>query len=377
MILLRLHPMVNDGQNTSTSLNLEQIRDDIDSVDQQIQELLNRRASLAEAVAKAKFAAEDNPLFYRPEREAQVLRKVMERNQGPLSDATMARLFREIMSACLALEAPQSIAFLGPEGTYTHSAVLKHFGKDAVVRPLPTIDEVFREVEAGGAHYGVVPVENSSEGIVNHTLDCFKASTLNVIGEVELRIHHQSLISENTRKDSIKQIYAHQQTLAQCRKWLDANYPGVERVALNSNAEAARRIRNEWHSAAIASDIAASMYNLEILHSNIEDNPENTTRFLVIGREKIPQSGNDKTSLLISAHDRAGALLEILAPFAKHQISLTSIETRPALPEKWAYVFFIDLEGHIDQANVAAALDEIRPMVKELRVLGSYPIAVL
>ena len=377
MILLRLHSMVNDGQNTSTSLNLEQIRNDIDSVDQQIQELLNRRATLAEAVAKAKFAAEDNPLFYRPEREAQVLRKVMERNQGPLSDATMARLFREIMSACLALEAPQSIAFLGPEGTYTHSAVLKHFGNDAVVRPLPTIDEVFREVEAGSAHYGVVPVENSSEGIVNHTLDCFKASSLNVIGEVELRIHHQFLVSENTRKDSIKQIYAHQQTLAQCRKWLDAHYPGVERVALNSNAEAARRIRNEWHSAAIASDIAASMYNLEILYSNIEDNPENTTRFLVIGREKIPQSGNDKTSLLISAHDRAGALLEILAPFAKHQISLTSIETRPALPEKWAYVFFIDLEGHIDQENVAAALDEIRPMVKELRVLGSYPIAVL
>lgn len=377
MILLRLHSMVNDGQNTSTSLNLEQIRNDIDSVDQQIQELLNRRATLAEAVAKAKFAAEDNPLFYRPEREAQVLRKVMERNQGPLSDATMARLFREIMSACLALEAPQSIAFLGPEGTYTHSAVLKHFGNDAVVRPLPTIDEVFREVEAGSAHYGVVPVENSSEGIVNHTLDCFKASSLNVIGEVELRIHHQFLVSENTRKDSIKQIYAHQQTLAQCRKWLDAHYPGVERVALNSNAEAARRIRNEWHSAAIASDIAASMYNLEILYSNIEDNPENTTRFLVIGREKIPQSGNDKTSLLISAHDRAGALLEILAPFAKHQISLTSIETRPALPEKWAYVFFIDLEGHIDQDNVAAALDEIRPMVKELRVLGSYPIAVL
>ena len=377
MILLRLHSMVNDGQNTSTSLNLEQIRNDIDSVDQQIQELLNRRATLAEAVAKAKFAAEDNPLFYRPEREAQVLRKVMERNQGPLSDATMARLFREIMSACLALEAPQSIAFLGPEGTYTHSAVLKHFGNDAVVRPLPTIDEVFREVEAGSAHYGVVPVENSSEGIVNHTLDCFKASSLNVIGEVELRIHHQFLVSENTRKDSIKQIYAHQQTLAQCRKWLDAYYPGVERVALNSNAEAARRIRNEWHSAAIASDIAASMYNLEILYSNIEDNPENTTRFLVIGREKIPQSGNDKTSLLISAHDRAGALLEILAPFAKHQISLTSIETRPALPEKWAYVFFIDLEGHIDQDNVAAALDEIRPMVKELRVLGSYPIAVL
>ncbi|MDU6286367.1 MAG: chorismate mutase, partial [Acinetobacter sp.] len=172
--------MINDDQNKTTSLSLEQIREDIDSVDQQIQELLNRRASLAEAVAKAKFASEENPLFYRPEREAQVLRKVMERNQGPLSDVTMARLFREIMSACLALEAPQSIAFLGPEGTFTQSAVLKHFGKDAVVRPLPTIDEVFREVEAGSAHYGVVPVENSSEGIVNHTLDCFKTSNLNV-----------------------------------------------------------------------------------------------------------------------------------------------------------------------------------------------------
>ncbi|MCG2572953.1 MULTISPECIES: prephenate dehydratase [Acinetobacter] len=368
--------MIQDDQKT-TSLNLEQLRSDIDSVDQQIQNLLNRRAGLAEAVAKAKFATEENPVFYRPEREAQVLRKVMERNEGPLSDATMARLFREIMSACLALEAPQSIAFLGPEGTFTQAAALKHFGQDAIVRPIATIDEVFREVEAGSAHYGVVPVENSSEGVVNHTLDCFKSSSLNVIGEVELRIHHQFLVSENTRKDSIKQIYAHQQALAQCRKWLDIHYPGVERVAMTSNAEAARRIRNEWHSAAIASDIAATTYGLEILHSNIEDNPENTTRFLVIGREKIPASGNDKTSLLVSAHNRAGALIDILEPFAKHNISLTSIETRPALPEKWAYVFFIDLEGHIDQPNVAAALDEIRSMVKELRVLGSYPVAVL
>lgn len=353
--------MIQDDQNTTTSLDLAKIREDIDSVDQQIQQLINRRAQLAEAVAKAKFAAEESPLFYRPEREAQVLRNVMERNEGPLSDVTMARLFREIMSACLALEAPQSIAFLGPIGTYTHSAVLKHFGHDAIVRPLPTIDEVFREVEAGSAHYGLVPVENSSEGVVNHTLDCFKSSSLNVIGEVELRIHHQFLVSENTRKDSIKQIYAHQQTLAQCRKWLDVHYPGVERVALSSNAEAARRIRNEWHSAAIASEIAANIYELEILHSNIEDNPENTTRFLVIGREKVPPSGNDKTSLLVSAHDRAGALLEILAPFAKHNISLTSIETRPALPEKWSYVFFIDLEGHVEQDNVRAAIEEIRP----------------
>lgn len=364
-------------QNKDTALDLQDIRQQIDRVDIQIHQLLNQRARLAEAVAKTKFAQDTNPVFYRPEREAQVLRQVMERNEGPLSDETVARLFREIMSACLALEAPQSIAFLGPIGTYTHSAVLKHFGHDAVVRPLPTIDEVFRDVEASSAHYGLVPVENSSEGVVNHTLDCFKASSLNVIGEVELPIHHQFLVSSNTRKDSIKQIYAHQQTLAQCRKWLDLHYPGVERVALNSNAEAARRIRNEWHSAAIASDVAAQIYELEILHTNIEDHPENTTRFLVIGREKAAISGQDKTSLLISAHDKAGALLEILAPFAKHGITLTSIETRPAAPEKWAYVFFIDLKGHIEDANVIQALDEIRPHVKELRVLGSYPIAVL
>lgn len=363
--------------NQRTSLDLSQIRSDIDSVDIQIHELLNKRARLAETVAHAKFAQEETPLFYRPEREAQVLRRVMERNEGPLSDTTVARLFREIMSACLALEAPQSIAFLGPEGTFTQSAALKHFGQDAVVRPVTTIDEIFRDVEAGSAHYGVVPVENSSEGVVNHTLDCFKSSNLNVIGEVELRIHHQFMVSEHTRKDSIKQIYAHQQALAQCRQWLDVHYPGAERVALSSNAEAARRIRTEWHSAAIASDIAANTYNLEVLHHNIEDNPENITRFLVIGREKIPASGNDKTSLLISAHNRAGALLNILAPFAKNNISLTSIETRPALNEKWTYVFFVDLEGHIEQEHIRAAIDEIRPFAKELRVLGSYPVAVL
>lgn len=361
----------------STPLDLKHIRSEIDQVDVQIHDLINRRARLAETVAHAKFAQEEQPLFYRPEREAQVLRRIMQRNEGPLSDATVARLFREIMSACLALEAPQSIAFLGPEGTFTQVAALKHFGQDAVVRPVTTIDEIFREVEAGSAHYGVVPVENSSEGVVNHTLDCFKSSHLNVIGEVELRIHHQFMVSKNTRKDSIKQIYAHQQSLAQCRQWLDTHFPDVERVALSSNAEAARRICNEWHSAAIASDIAAATYDLEILHPNIEDNPENVTRFLVIGREKIPQSGQDKTSLLISADNRSGALMQILAPFSKHNISLTSIETRPALQEKWTYVFFIDFDGHIEQDHVRAALEEIKPMTKELRVLGSYPVAVL
>lgn len=362
---------------TQNNLNLEDLRNGIDQIDEQLHLLINQRAELAEAIAKVKLSTEENVLFYRPEREAQVLRKVMERNQGPLSNDTVARLFREIMSACLALEAPQAIAFLGPEGTFTQAAAFKHFGQNALTRACNTIDEVFREVEAGSAHYGIVPVENSSEGVVNHTLDCFKNSHLQVIGEVELHIHHQLLISVNTRKDSIKQIYAHQQTLAQCRKWLDRHYPSAELVPLNSNAEAARRIRNEWHSAAIASDVAAKLYDLDILHANIEDNPENTTRFLVIGREKAARSGHDKTSILVSAQDRSGALLDILTPLAKHNITMTSIETRPDLPTKWAYVFFIDLKGHIDDENIIAALDEIRPNVKELRILGSYPIAVL
>ncbi|RYZ91848.1 MAG: prephenate dehydratase [Moraxellaceae bacterium] len=367
-----------DGSDWQASPDtLDELRGKIDLVDQQIHQLLNKRAVLAENVAKAKFSTETNPVFYRPEREAQVLRNVMARNKGPLGNETVARIFREIMSACLALEAPQTIAFLGPEGTFTQTAALKHFGHQAVTKSMATIDEVFREVEAGSAHYGVVPVENSSEGVVNHTLDCFIASPLNEIGEVELRIHHQFLIAPTTKPDSITKIYAHQQTLAQCRKWLDAHYPNAERVALSSNAEAAKRIRSEWHSAAIAGETAANLYELTTLHQNIEDNPSNTTRFLIIGREKIPASGHDKTSLLVAAHDRAGALIEILSPFAKHNISLTSIETRPALPEKWAYVFFIDLKGHVSDGNVAAALAEIKPLVKEVRVLGSYPIAVL
>lgn len=365
---------------TQQPISLADIRGQIDAVDQQLHQLLNQRARLAEQVAHAKMATEADPVFYRPEREAQVLRAVMARNRaagGPLADETVARLFREIMSACLALEAPQTIAFLGPQGTFTQAAALKHFGQDAVSRPLATIDEVFREVESGSAHYGVVPVENSSEGVVNHTLDCFLASPLKVIGEVELRIHHNLLVSSHTRRESISKIYSHQQSLAQCRKWLDAHYPQAERVAVNSNAEAARRIQTEWHSAAIAGELAERQYGLTALHRNIEDNPSNTTRFLIIGREQVPPSGEDKTSLLIAAHDRAGALLEILAPFAQHGVSLTSIETRPALPDKWAYVFFIDLNGHQNDANVAQALDAVRPLVKNLRVLGSYPRAVL
>ena len=364
---------------------LDNIRQNIDAVDCEIQTLINNRAKLAQQVAVVKkshiannpAADNTNPIFYRPEREAQVLKAVMARNEGPIADEKMARLFREIMSVCLDLEAPQRIAFLGPVGTFTHAAALKHFGKAADTISLNTITDVFREVEAGTAMYGVVPVENSSEGVVNHTLDGFLSSTLKIIGEVELPIHQNFLVAEHTKLDGLSRIYSHQQSLAQCRHWLDVNYPNVERVAVSSNGEAARRLKNEWHSAAIAGDVAAAEYDLHKLYSNIEDNPSNTTRFLIIGQEAIAPSGQDKTSIMVSAHDKAGALIEILKPLSYHGVSMTSIETRPERPNKWAYVFFIDMDGHIEDPNVSAAIADIRPLVKDLRILGSYPKAVL
>lgn len=375
-----------DASDTATDQAfLNRIRQSIDKVDCEIQTLINDRAKLAQEVATVKKAhaassadrAATNPIFYRPEREAQVLKAVMARNMGPIADEKMARLFREIMSVCLDLEAPQRIAFLGPLGTFTHAAALKHFGKAADTLPLATITDVFREVEAGTAMYGVVPVENSSEGVVNHTLDGFLSSNLKIIGEVELPIHQNFLVAEHTKLDGISRIYSHQQSLAQCRHWLDVNYPNIERVAVSSNGEAARRLKNEWHSAAIAGDVAAAEYDLHKLYSNIEDNPSNTTRFLIIGHEAIAPSGQDKTSIVVSAHDKSGALIEILKPLSAHGVSMTSIETRPERPNKWAYVFFIDMDGHQQDENVSAAIADIRPLVKDLRILGSYPKAVL
>ncbi len=356
---------------------LEQLREQIDSIDLQILALISERASCANAVAEVKAGQGGDAVFYRPEREAQVLRRIMEHNQGPLDNEEMARLFREIMSACLALEQPVQVAFLGPEGTFTQEAALKHFGHSALTTPMSAIDEVFREVAAGAANYGVVPVENSTEGVVNHTLDNFLDSSLKICGEVELRIHHHLLIGPNTRKEHITRVYSHSQSLAQCRKWLDAHYPNVERVAVNSNAEAARRVKGEWNSAAIAGDMAAEMYGLEKLSVKIEDNPDNSTRFLVIGGELVPPSGHDKTSIVVSVRNEPGALHNLLEPFHRCDIDLTRVETRPSRMGKWSYVFFIDFKGHYSDDNVAAVLDELRGKTAELKLLGSYPRAVL
>ncbi len=367
---------MSDEQTPAPGIDLNTLRERIDRIDLQLLALISERASCAQEVAKVKTAnAETN--FYRPEREAQVLRRIMEKNQGPLADEEMARLFREIMSACLALERVIKVAYLGPEGTFTQEAVLKHFGHSAQSVPMAAIDEVFREVAAGAADYGVVPVENSTEGVVNHTLDNFLESALQISGEVELRIHQHFLIGPNTDAKSISRVYSHAQSLAQCRKWLDAHYPRIERVAVSSNAEAARRIRTEWNSAAIAGDMAVDLYGLEKLHEKIEDRPENSTRFLIIGRETTPPSGDDKTSIIVSMRNEPGALLHLLEPFYRAEVDLTRVETRPSPTGKWNYVFFVDFKGHVSDPAVQAALDEIKPRVADLKLLGSYPRAVL
>lgn len=358
---------------------LAALRSQIDDIDQKIQSLINQRAACAQRVAEVKQAAAGGELvqYYRPEREAQVLRAVMERNTGPMPDEDVAKLFREIMSCCLALEKPMKVAFLGPEGTFTHAAALKHFGHFVQAQPMSAIDEVFREVESGQANYGVVPVENSTEGVVNHTLDSFVNSPLYIAGEVKLRIHHHLLASDEMDIRDIKKVYSHQQSLAQCRKWLDANCPQVERIAVSSNAEAARRCRDEEGSVSIAGDMAAEQYGLLKLAENIEDQPDNTTRFLIVGSDVVPASGHDKTSIMVSANNKPGALYHVLEPFHRHKISLTRLESRPSHSGTWAYVFFIDFEGHIDDAGIQEVIDQVKPDVVDIKHLGSYPVGVL
>ncbi len=359
-------------------LNLGVIREQIDSLDERIHSLLNERASLAQQVGISKTREGRVVDFYRPEREAEVLRMALARNRGPLRDEEIVRLFREIMSACLAQQEPLKVAFLGPEGTFTQQAVFKQFGHSVRALPLPSIEEVFHEVEAGVADFGVVPIENSTEGSVNNTLDRFLSSPLHICGEVEVRIQ-QHLMGRMDALERIERVVSHQQSLAQCRQWLDENLPGIERLPASSNAEAARRSRDERGTAAIGGQTAAEVYGLTILANEIEDRPDNTTRFLVVGKKLFKSSGLDKTTLLVSANDTEspGALQELLEPLARHGVSLTRIESRPSHKRKWDYVFFLDLLGHAEDAPVAAALTELQARTSLLRVLGSYPRSVL
>jgi chorismate mutase / prephenate dehydratase len=359
-------------------VDLARVRGQIDSIDAQLQQLLNERARLAQQVGISKHASGHTVDFYRPEREAEVLRMALARNKGPLRDEEILRLFREIMSACLAQQEPLKVAFLGPEGTFTQQAVYKHFGHSVRALALPAIEEVFHEVEAGAADFGVVPIENSTEGTVNHTLDRFLVSPLSICGEVELRIH-QYLMGRMNSLENVRRVCSHQQSLAQCRQWLDEHLPEVERVPVSSNAEAARRARDEQGTAAIAPQAAAEVYGLNVLVAQIEDRADNTTRFLVVGNKAFRASGEDKTTLLVSTGrtGASGALFQLLEPLARAGVNMTRIESRPSQRRKWDYVFFIDVEGHCEDEKVAQALEELKGRASLFRVLGSYPRAIL
>ncbi len=355
---------------------LSVIRSEIDFIDNQIIQAINNRARCAQRVGELKQKQGDKS-FYRPEREAQVLRRVIEANTGPVTNEDMALLFRQIMSMCLSMERPLTIAFLGPEGTFTHEAALKHFGKSVINAPQSAIEDVFRTVVVGECDFGVVPVENSTEGMVNQTLDNFVDTTLSIVGEVEIRVHHYLLIGPNSDAKKITRVYSHSQSLAQCRKWLDSNYPKVEQISVSSNAVAAKLAQGEWNSAAIAGLSSCDFYGLRQLNSKIEDQPDNSTRFLIIGRERALASGNDKTSIVVSMHNKPGSLYGLLKIFYSAGIDLTRVESRPAKGSKWSYVFFIDFVGHCDEQRIDQLLKELKNESIYTKLLGSYPQSVV
>ena len=357
------------------NVDLAAVRVEIDGIDRQIEALISERARWAQQVGRAKGKLAAAVDYYRPEREAQVLRQVVDRNDGPLANDVLVRLFREIMSACLAQQEPLRIGFLGPEGTFSQQAVYKHFGHSAKALPLASVEEVFDEVAAGHADFGVVPVENSGQGTIQSTLDMFLSSPLMICGEVELRVH-QYLLSRTGRIEDIERVYSHALSLAQCRGWLRQHLPDVEKQAVASNAEAARRARNADDVAAIAGKNAGHVYGLKVVAGPIEDRPDNTTRFLVIGRELFPPSGHDRTSLLVTVQDEPGALYKVLEPLARHGVSMNRIESRPAHGRLWEYAFFIDVEGHAEEAPLSAALAEMKASGQKVRLLGAYPVAI-
>jgi chorismate mutase / prephenate dehydratase len=350
---------------------LKQYREQIDRIDDELLKLLNQRATLAQQIGHIKGEG----AVLRPEREAQVLQRLTSANGGPLPAGSITALFTEIMSHCRALEAPLAIAYLGPAGTFSEEAAIKRFGQACQGVPCASIDEVFREVESGGAGYGVVPVENSTEGAVGRTLDLLLQTPLKACGEVMLPVH-QCLMSPEADYSNIKRVFSHPQSLGQCQDWLNAHLPDAERVPVASNAEAASMTVLQPMTAAIAGKVAAKHYAVPIRAENIEDDPRNTTRFLVIGAQDVAPSGRDKTSLIMSAPNRPGAVHDLLVPLARHGVSMTRFESRPARSGLWEYVFFMDIEGHQSDIKVADALAELTRAAAFVKVLGSYPVAV-
>lgn len=351
--------------------DLAALRAAIDALDARIVDLLNQRAQLARQVGALKEAS-SAPVF-RPEREAQVLRAVATRSAGPLDAAALGAIYREIMSACRALEARMVIAFLGPRGTFSEQAVRAQFGSSVDGLPCTTIDDIFRAVETGQAGFGVVPVENSTEGTINRTLDLMLQSPLKITGEVSLRIEHH-LLARGTTLDGVTRVAAHPQALAQCHSWLTRNVPGLERVAAASNAEAARQAQADPTLAAIAGELAREEYGLNAVAHQIQDDPQNTTRFAVLAATDAAPSGRDHTSLILSVPNRAGAVHDLLAPLKEHGVSMTRFESRPARTGIWTYYFYIDIEGHRSEAKVATALAALEKSAGYFKLLGSYPV---
>lgn len=352
------------------SESLQDIRRKIDALDAKLVKLISARAKIAQQVGKIKNGA----LVYRPEREAQVLRRVSELNAGPMPSAALRRIYSEIMSACRALEDQLAVAYLGPQGTYSQEAAIRHFGGSIDTRSCATIDDVFKQVESGATGYGVAPVENSTEGAIGRTLDLLLTTPAKVCGEIMLPVR-QNLMSKAKDRAAIKKVYSHTQSLAQCQHWLSRHLPGAERIAVVSNAEAALLASRDAKAGAIASKTAAELYKLNLLARNIQDESSNTTRFLVLAREDAPPSGHDKTSLILSTRNVPGAIHDLLSPLAKNGVSMTRLESRPAKTGLWEYVFYIDIDGHARDAKVAQALAEIERKASFVKNLGSYPAA--
>jgi chorismate mutase / prephenate dehydratase len=356
------------------TMDLEKLRQKIDSIDNKLIEDINERTKIALEIGKIKN--EQNMPFYKPERERLILEKLQKINKGPFPTGTLKLIFLEMMSACRELEKNISVAYLGPEASHSHSACINHFGSSVQSIPLTSITDVFYEVEKGKADYGLVPVENSYEGLVTHTLDMFLDSPLKICSETLYRVSH-CLLSLQDKLENIKKVYSHPQIFAQCRLWLENNLPKAERIEASSSSKAAELVEWDKYSAAIATEYAAYRFNLKILESGIEDIPKNFTRFLVIGKTDCDRTGQDKTSLMIAISDKPGALYGILKPFSERNINLTKIESRPTKKSPWDYVFFIDCDGHISDPEIKEALEEIKPFSLQIKILGSYPKSIM
>jgi chorismate mutase / prephenate dehydratase len=355
---------------------LQEIRNNIDNIDKSICDLINQRAMLAIQVSKIKASEDAAPQYYRPEREAEILRRIMQDYQGVLNQEDMARIFQEIMQVCLALQQQQKVAFLGPIGTFSHACALRHFGQNIDIMPYATLDEVFASVESDKSHYGIIPFENSTSGVVTPTLDLLIKSQLFICGEHILPVH-QNLLRSPDDVEPITRIYSHPHSFEQCKEWLNLHLPQAERIAVKSNAQAAKLAKSEKGVAAIAGTLAAQIYHLDVVSENIEGSLQNATRFIIIGKQKVRPSGKDKTSMMFATPHTPGALINLMLPFHKHHINLTSITSRPYENRQWSYLFFIDIEGHQEDENVKQALAELATQPLLVHVLGSYPVAVL